>query len=78
VFNLIFSFSVRGISVGDHLGGLVGGLITGWLIVEVAERRRMATAALIGCAVVGVASVIGALAVAGGAGLAPNGIGFTL
>jgi len=38
----------------------------------------MATAALIGCAVVGVASVIGALAVAGGTGLAPNGIGFTL
>ena len=34
VFNLIFSFSVRGISVGAHLGGLVGGLITGWLIVE--------------------------------------------
>ena len=78
VFNLIFSFSVRGISIGAHLGGLVGGLITGWLIVEVAERRRMATAALIGCAVVGVASVIGALAVAGGTGLAPNGIGFTL
>jgi len=78
VFNLIFSLSVRGISVGDHLGGLVGGLITGWLIVEVAERRRMATAALIGCAVVGVASVIGALAVAGATGLAPNGIGFTL
>jgi membrane associated rhomboid family serine protease len=78
VFNLIFSLSVRGISVGDHLGGLVGGLITGWLIVEVAERRRMATAALIGCAVVGVASVIGALAVAGSTGLAPNGIGFTL
>jgi membrane associated rhomboid family serine protease len=78
VLNLVFSLSIRGISVGDHLGGLVGGLITGWLIVEVAERRRMATAALIGCAVVGVASVIGALAVAGGTGLTPNGFGFTL
>jgi len=78
VFNLLFSLSVRGISIGDHLGGLVAGLITGWLIVEVAERRRMAVAALIGCAVVGVLSVIGALAVAGGTGLTPNGIGFTL
>jgi membrane associated rhomboid family serine protease len=78
VLNLLFSLSVRGISVGDHLGGLVGGLITGWLIVEVAERRRMAVLALIGCAVVGVASVIGAVAVAGGHGLTPNGIGFTL
>ena len=70
--------SVRGISVGDHLGGLVGGLLTGWLIVEVAERRRMAVAALIGCALIGVASVIGAIAVAGGTGLTPNGIGFSL
>jgi membrane associated rhomboid family serine protease len=78
VFNLLFSLSVRGISIGDHLGGLVAGLITGWLIVEVAERRRMAMLALVGCAVVGVASVVGALAVAGGTGLTPNGIGFTL
>jgi membrane associated rhomboid family serine protease len=78
VFNLVFSLSVRGISVGDHIGGLIGGLITGLLIVEVAERRRMAWAALAGCAVIGVASIIGALAVAGGHGLTPNGIGFTL
>ncbi|MBV8216849.1 MAG: rhomboid family intramembrane serine protease [Solirubrobacterales bacterium] len=78
VFNLLFSLSVRGISIGDHLGGLIGGLITGWLIVEVAERRRMAVAALIGCAVVGALSVVGALAVAGGTGLTPNGIGFSL
>ena len=78
VFNLLFSLSVRGISVGDHLGGLVGGLITGLLIVEVAERRRMARAALAGCAVIAVASVVGSLVVAGGHGLTPNGIGFTL
>jgi membrane associated rhomboid family serine protease len=78
VFNLLFSLSVRGISVGDHLGGLVGGIITGWLIVEVAERRRMAWAALAGCALIAVASVVGSLVVAGGHGLTPNGIGFTL
>ena len=70
--------SVRGISVGDHLGGLVGGIITGWLIVEVAERRRMAWVALAGCAMIAVASVVGSLVVAGGHGLTPNGIGFTL
>ena len=58
--------------------GSIGGLITGLLIVEVAERRRMAWAALAGCAVIAVVSVIGALAVAGGTGLTPNGIGFTL
>ena len=78
VINLLFSLTVRGISIGDHLGGLVAGLITGWLIVEVAERRQLAWVALAGCAVIGVVSVIGALAVAGGHGLAPNGVGLTL
>lgn len=78
VLNLLFSLSVRGISIGGHLGGLVAGLITGWLIVEVAERRRMAWLALAACAVIGVASVVGAIAVAGDHGLTPNGIGFTV
>jgi membrane associated rhomboid family serine protease len=74
VLNLLFSVTFRGISIGGHLGGLVGGLITGWLVVEVAERRRNPTLALIGCVVVAAASVAGAIAVAGGAGIAPNGI----
>jgi membrane associated rhomboid family serine protease len=77
VLNLLFSVSFRGISIGGHLGGLIGGLITGWLIVEVAERRRMQPLALAGCAAIAVASVAGAIAVAGAHGLAPNGIGFT-
>jgi membrane associated rhomboid family serine protease len=77
VLNLLFSLTFRGISIGDHLGGLVGGLITGWLVVELGERRRMPKLALAGCAVVGVASVVAALAVAGGTGLTPNGFGLT-
>ncbi|MGI8413616.1 MAG: rhomboid family intramembrane serine protease [Solirubrobacteraceae bacterium] len=75
VLNLVFSVSFRGISIGGHLGGLVGGLIMGVLIVELAERRRLRAAALVGCALVGVASVAAAIAVAGGMGLAPGGIG---
>ena len=44
VFNLVFSLSVRGISVGDHLGGLVGGLDH-----RLADRRgRRAPAAGVG------------------------------
>jgi membrane associated rhomboid family serine protease len=76
VINLILSVSYAGISIGGHLGGLVGGLIGGWLIVEVAERRRMPALALLGCAAIAVASIIGAIAVAGSHGLAPHGIGF--
>jgi membrane associated rhomboid family serine protease len=73
--NVVFSLSFRQISVGGHLGGLVAGFIAGWLIVELGERRRMPAAALAGCALVAAASVAGAIAAAGGTGLAPNGIG---
>lgn len=76
LINLLFSFGFKGISVGGHLGGLVAGVITGWAIVELGERRRMPGAGLAVCAVIAVASVIGAIAVAGGTGLVPNGIGF--
>jgi membrane associated rhomboid family serine protease len=76
VLNLIISISFRGISIGAHLGGLIAGVICGFLIVELAERRRSPWLALLGCGAVAVASVVGAIAVAGGPGLAPNGIGF--
>ncbi|MFL5824575.1 MAG: rhomboid family intramembrane serine protease [Solirubrobacteraceae bacterium] len=78
LFNLILSISIRGISIGAHLGGLVAGLICGFLIVEVGERRRMNNLARWGIAAVGAASVVGAIAVAGGTGLTPHGIGFKL
>ena len=74
VINIMFSLSVSGISIGGHLGGVVGGAICGWLIVQVGERRRMQAAAIAGCLVVAAISVIGAIAVAGSAGLAPNGL----
>jgi membrane associated rhomboid family serine protease len=74
--NVIFTLSVRGISLGGHIGGLVGGIITGYLIVELAERRRMQALALAGCVVVAAVSVAAALAVAGQTGLAPGGVGF--
>src|SRR5438105_1229148 len=74
LLNLLFSFTFSGISIGGHLGGLVGGLICGEAIVQWSERRRLPAVALGGCAVVAVVSVVGALAVAGGHGLTPNGL----
>jgi membrane associated rhomboid family serine protease len=76
VLNLVISVTFRGISIGGHFGGLIAGLIAGLMVVELAERRRLQALALVGCAVLAVASVVGAIAVAGGPGLAPHGVGF--
>jgi membrane associated rhomboid family serine protease len=76
LINLLFSFSFKGISVGAHLGGLLAGVITGALIVEFGERRRMPAVALVACVAIAAVSIAGAIAVAGDQGLVPNGIGF--
>jgi hypothetical protein len=71
----VFSLLVANVSIGGHLGGFVGGLITGAAIVQIGEHRRMRGLALACCLAVGVISVAGAIAVAGNMGLTPNGIG---
>jgi membrane associated rhomboid family serine protease len=76
VINLVFTVSVSNVSIGGHLGGLVAGLICGYAIVELGEKRRQKWAPVLVCAAVAVVSVIGAIAVAGQHGLAPNGLHF--
>jgi membrane associated rhomboid family serine protease len=73
VINLLFSVTFAGISIGGHLGGLIAGLLCGEAIVQWSERRRLPVVALGACAVVGVASVVLAIAVAGSHGLTPGG-----
>jgi membrane associated rhomboid family serine protease len=76
LINVVFSLSVAGISIGAHLGGLVGGGLAGWLIVQFAEKRRRPGVALAGCVLIAAISVAGAIAVASSHGLTPNGVGF--
>ncbi len=74
IINIVFSLTVADISIGAHLGGLVGGAICGWLVVQVGERRNLQSLALAGCVLVGLVSVIAAIAVAGSHGLTPSGL----
>ena len=74
LINVVFSLTITGISIGGHLGGLCGGLICGVLYMELVDRRRLESAFLIGCVIVAAVSVVAAIAVAGSAGLAPNGL----
>jgi membrane associated rhomboid family serine protease len=63
-FNLLFTFTVSGISIGGHLGGLAGGTLAALALYEVGPRLRLpfaASAAIAG--LVGVVSVVGAIAI---------------
>jgi membrane associated rhomboid family serine protease len=58
--NLLLTFTISGISIGGHLGGLVGGALAALALYELVPRARLPLAA--GYALVG---AIGAIAVAG-------------
>lgn len=66
VFNLVITFSVSGISVGAHLGGLIGGALAA-LLFSAVEKRRPANAKLVevaGVLVLCAATVAGSLLLA--------------
>jgi len=66
VINLAFTFSVPGISIGGHLGGLAGGAAAAMLILA-AERRAGAQSGLVeaaGLVALGIVSFGAALAIA--------------
>jgi membrane associated rhomboid family serine protease len=67
VFNLIFSFAVPNISIGAHVGGLIGGFLAG-LAIRTADQRGLPALGLIACAALSVAAVFGAIAVSGATG----------
>jgi membrane associated rhomboid family serine protease len=73
LLNFVFTLTVPNVSIGGHVGGLLAGLATGWLVAEYGEKRNKKSYVLIGCLVIASLCVIGSLAVAGGTGILPNG-----
>lgn len=65
LINLLFTLAFAGhVSIGGHLGGLVGGALAGFLIDQSARYRRDAVLPIAACVLVGAISVAGAFAVA--------------
>jgi membrane associated rhomboid family serine protease len=62
--NLLITFTIPGISIGGHLGGLAGGVLAALCLYEVPDRVRVPPALPLAMAVgIGVAAVVAAIAV---------------
>lgn len=51
LLNLVFTFGFPGISIGGHLGGLVGGALAGWILFDVGPKKRIDPRAIYGMCV---------------------------
>jgi membrane associated rhomboid family serine protease len=74
LLNLVLSFAIANVSIGAHIGGLIGGALAGWAMDQVGARRRGIVLPIAVCVVIGAIAVAGAFAVsnakAGSLGLA--------
>jgi membrane associated rhomboid family serine protease len=67
VINLVLSFSLANISVGAHIGGLIGGALAA-LALRAADARRLSWLGYVACVLLCAIAVAGAIAVSGASG----------
>jgi membrane associated rhomboid family serine protease len=65
LINLALSFVIANISIGGHLGGLIGGSAAAFAMEWLAGRRPGIVAPIAACVVIGGAAAVAAVAVAG-------------
>jgi len=68
IFNLGLSFLLAGISIGGHIGGLIGGGLVG-MAFSYADSRRSRGLGYAACAVLSVLAIAAAIVVSGGNGI---------
>jgi len=64
LINLAITFGIPGISIGGHVGGLIGGYLCGVVIYEIGPRVKDATVPIVLCGAIGVACFAASLLVA--------------
>ncbi len=66
--NLLITFTIPNISIGGHIGGLIGGALAAFVMVDLRERLRMPPAAgTVLAGAIGVVAVIGSVVISGSA-----------
>jgi membrane associated rhomboid family serine protease len=65
ILNIVITFAFSGtISVGGHIGGLIGGGLCA-LVIGISEQRRSQLGAVLGCVAIGVVAAVGGIVAAG-------------
>jgi membrane associated rhomboid family serine protease len=65
LLNLALSFIIPNISIGGHLGGLIGGAIAGFAMEWLGRRRPGMAGPIAACVVIGAAAAVASVAVSG-------------
>ena len=64
--NLLITFTIPNISIGGHIGGLLGGALAAFVMFDLRDRVRLPAAVpMVVAGLIGVVAVVGAIAVSG-------------